>query len=414
MRIALDARRLWDGSGIGRVTELVLDVMATFGRQHEVVALVRPETDPSAKWPQAVGVVTDIPFFSKRDLYDLPQLISACRAELFIAPQFYVTPFSNVPTIRIIHDMWPLFRPDWLPTVEDLVDHFGPECHEGIADILSRFEETRREGTLFPDNSFIRSRLPVVRNNTVAYYAVAMMSIALQLSQRLITVSEYSKSEIEAIFPEVSSKLAVVHNYVVDSLFANDEEPGQRRGILHVSKLDPRKNHNGLLKALEIIRAELGPDVTLTIAGGTGYRRYSRDIINTFNSTPGVVYSGHVKDDLLLRTMYQAARVFVFPSFHEGFGIPVLEAMASGTPVVASNITAIPEVCGDAAVLVNPHDEREIADAVIAVCTDKALEKRLRKAGGGRARLFTKQRAARALREVLDQILQPSSLDRVE
>jgi glycosyltransferase involved in cell wall biosynthesis len=111
-----------------------------------------------------------------------------------------------------------------------------------------------------------------------------------------------------------------------------------------------------------------------------------------------------------LAVMYRLASVFVFPSLYEGFGLPPLEAMASGTPVVTSNVSSLPEVAGDAAVLVDPLDPEAIADGIYRVLTDETLRDTLRRRGPARARQFSWEASVRRVREIYDEVGEPSQV----
>ena len=172
-----------------------------------------------------------------------------------------------------------------------------------------------------------------------------------------------------------------------------------RRYILFLGTLSRRKNIGQLLKAWTRVQSEVDADVHLVIAGGAAAAHVFREV--GLPSFPGrTVAIGRVADDdvpLLLA----GAEVLVFPSLYEGFGLPALEAMACGTPCIASNVTSLPEVVGDAALTVSPHDVDALADALRRVLTDREYAQSLREKGLRRAALFTWEIAARRTLEVL-------------
>jgi glycosyltransferase involved in cell wall biosynthesis len=161
--------------------------------------------------------------------------------------------------------------------------------------------------------------------------------------------------------------------------------------VLSVGTLEPRKNLEAVLLALPQIRAE--HDVSLLVVGGRGWK--TGGLERRLHETPGVVPAGHVSDDELVR-LYSGAACFVFPSLAEGFGFPPLEAMACGAPVVCSDRTGLPEIVGDAALLVEPTDVEAVADAVRRVLSDEGLAGELRQRGIERARSYTWDACARA------------------
>jgi len=173
--------------------------------------------------------------------------------------------------------------------------------------------------------------------------------------------------------------------------------------ILSVGVLQTRKNTLNMLKALQTLPS----NYQLVLAGGDGYGAEAiHEFIRSESLGDRVKLLGYV-DDARLVPLYQAASVFLFPSFEEGFGIPVLEALANGVPVVTSNTSSMPEVGGDAALYVNPHDPAEIADTVVQAAEDFPLRATLIQKGLARAREFTWRRTAEATLAVYDEILRP-------
>jgi glycosyltransferase involved in cell wall biosynthesis len=192
----------------------------------------------------------------------------------------------------------------------------------------------------------------------------------------VITVSEFSRREIA----EVLGVDSVVVPGGVDERFR--PAAGQRDYVLTVATRIARKNLSALGEARRAL-AERGIEL---VAVGSG-----RAYMQAEDESPG----RYVPDDEL-PALYAGARAFVLPSLYEGFGLPVLEAMASGVPVVASDRAALPETCGDAGLLVDPSDTAALADAVVAAATDEAVRRPLVEAGLARAARFTWERTARA------------------
>jgi glycosyltransferase involved in cell wall biosynthesis len=167
--------------------------------------------------------------------------------------------------------------------------------------------------------------------------------------------------------------------------------------ILSVGTVQPRKNLKRLIQALHLLRHDHGLPHILVNAGRKGW--LYDDIFATVQELQlerDVLFLEQV-DDAALRALYTAASALAYPSLYEGFGIPPLEAMACGTPVVASNVSSIPEVVGDAGLLVDPLDHGALAAALARVLTDRALAHELRRRGFERARQFTWERQARKL-----------------
>jgi glycosyltransferase involved in cell wall biosynthesis len=159
-----------------------------------------------------------------------------------------------------------------------------------------------------------------------------------------------------------------------------------------VGTLEPRKNLPTLLRALERLRASLGEPPLLVVVGREGWGPVN--VAQQLRALDGAVrFAGHTSDEELV-ALYHAATVFVFPSLYEGFGLPVLEALAAGCPVVSTTTPSIAEAAGEAALLVDPRDHVAMAEAIASLWTDAALARRLRAAGRERAAQFSWERCA--------------------
>nr|WP_281363499.1 glycosyltransferase family 1 protein [Paenibacillus lemnae] len=157
--------------------------------------------------------------------------------------------------------------------------------------------------------------------------------------------------------------------------------------VLAVSSMSPNKNFGSIVKAIQHLNRT---DVDFVIAGGTNPKLFKEQ-----GELPeSVKYLGYVEDGEL-RSLYEHAACFVFPSFYEGFGFPPLEAMTCGCPVVASRTASIPEVCGDAAMYCDPHDWMDIARCMEQVIDDPALQIRMRTEGLEQASRFSWEKCAR-------------------
>jgi glycosyltransferase involved in cell wall biosynthesis len=226
----------------------------------------------------------------------------------------------------------------------------------------------------------------------------------------LIFISEYSRQDFLSAFDYPESRTCVIPHGVSPAFAPRDRaasrralglEPG-RPVLLHVGSEERRKNVETLLDAIaRLVRQR--PDLLLLRVGGPstrGRRRIARHGLERH-----VRYLPGLSEDQLAAA-YSAADLFVFPSFFEGFGLPVLEAMRAGCPVVAARATSIPEVTGDAALLVDPQDAPALADAIDAVLDDPARRVALARAGLARAAPFTWNRTAQqtadAYRRALD------------
>jgi glycosyltransferase involved in cell wall biosynthesis len=214
------------------------------------------------------------------------------------------------------------------------------------------------------------------------------------------------------------ARIAVIHNGADLTRFT-PEQPGEavadmraRLGIdgpylLYTARLEhPGKNHVRLLEAFAELRRRHTLPHRLVLAGGRWSGAEAIDArVTEFGLADAVILPGFVPNELL-PALYAGAEVFVFPSLFEGFGIPVLEAMASGTPVCAADTSSIPEVVGDAGLLFDPKEPAAIADALDRLLNDAALRTRLAAAGIARATGFTWDRAAAAVLDELEALAQ--------
>jgi len=239
-------------------------------------------------------------------------------------------------------------------------------------------------------------------------YMRLMTRVAARSADRIIAVSGATKVDLQRTLGIPDDKIAVIHEAVAPE-FGVAPEPSavgavvRRYGIrrpycLFVGNLEPRKNLNRLIEAFALLKARgsQGSGSHQLVLAGTRAWLYSGIFraVEAHGLASEVVFTGYVAPGDL-PALYAGAACFVFPSVYEGFGLPVLEAMSAGTPVVASRAGAIPEVAGDAALLVDAGRAPEIAEAIEAVLGDAALRARLVARGRARAQTFTWEAVAR-------------------
>jgi glycosyltransferase involved in cell wall biosynthesis len=228
-------------------------------------------------------------------------------------------------------------------------------------------------------------------------------------ARRIITVSEFSKQRIVELCGVAPDKVTVVYSGVgsqfrphsadeIDAIRAQLGLP--ERYILCVGSLEPRKNLVRLLEAWQLAQPRL-EGRSLVLVGAKGH--VFRDV-GLAEPPRGVHLAGYLTDDLL-PAVYAGAEMFVYPSLYEGFGLPVLEAMASGVPVVTSNVTALPEVAADAAATVDPLSAESISRGIESLSGDTALRRALMEKGLSRVRQFTWDQAAAETWQVLEAAL---------
>jgi glycosyltransferase involved in cell wall biosynthesis len=259
-----------------------------------------------------------------------------------------------------------------------------------------------------PDLTFISH--PEFHTLENRFAAVVALAEAACVASEIIAISDYTKAQAVELLELPDERIQVIH-LAADPSFrrlAGDDRRtdlerrlGLDRGyILTVGSLEPRKNTIGLIEAVASLPVELTENLSLAVVGPEGWlNRDIRERLQAASRDLHIRNLGYVEDGDLA-ALYSFAEVFVYPSFTEGFGLPVLEAMACGAPVVSSNSSAIPEVAGDAALLVDPHDSSAIANAIERALSDESLRLELRRRGLERAAGFSWQRTAEQTMEV--------------
>ncbi len=227
-------------------------------------------------------------------------------------------------------------------------------------------------------------------------------------SRHIITVSEFSKEEIVRHLNIPEEKITVIHGAAKESFTPGepDRELLRFKGIdrpfiLGLGSLEPRKNFRKLLEAYGTLAGGTNRELDLVIVGGSyqAFRDAGLDLEDVRG--PGRVILPGYLDDREVINLYRAAEIFVFPSLYEGFGLPPLEAMACGTPVVAAKRASIPEVCGDAALYCDPEDPDSIAEGMMTLLDDTGLRSDMKVRGERRASLFTFDETARRVDELI-------------
>lgn len=356
MRVAVDARALLGQStGIGTYTRGISRALAARGGTEVGLFTPRRVDDP----PALDGSVS---FHADRHRFGtiwvqttLPARAAAWRADVLLAALTIGPARGDVPLVSVVHDLTALTHPEW-------------HAARTLVGFLPLWEKT------------------------------------VERAARFLCVSESTARELCARYPEARARVAVARNGV-DEEFRPLADPAAadrtrrrfsagRRFILYLGTLEPRKDVETLVAACERLWARRRARPDLVLAGGPGWkarplqRRIARSAFRDKIHVAGYAAQPQAID------LFRAAEAFVYPSLAEGFGLPVAEAMACGTPVVASDIEALREVAGDAAFFAAPRDVAGFAREIERLLEDEQARETLRAAGERRAALFTWKEAA--------------------
>lgn len=368
MRVGIDGRVLMGRKTGDRTYALGLlrGLLDLDGRPRIVVMLNRePDASVRETLPGVEFAVRERPGGYLWTLMALPRLAAETRIDLLHVQ--YMTPFTApCPAITTIHDVSFRLHPEWFPLRHRVVmNTFIPRSIRAAAAVIAPSEATAAD---------IRREYACSSAKThVTPYAAP---------------PEFSGRPPEDAMRSCLDGLGIERPY-----------------MLYVGNLQPRKNVARLLRAFAQARTDAGFAHRLVIVGQAGWHcgQELRELRRA-EAAGHALHAGYV-DDESLPAFYAGADAFLFPSLMEGFGLPVLEAMAMGTPVLTSNTSSLPEVAGGAALLVPPHDEHEIAEGISALASDQRLRSRLREAGLARAAQFSWRRTAEATVEVYRTVL---------
>jgi len=368
LKIAIDARKLRD-YGIGTYIRNLLRHLSRIDSRTEYVLFCRGADCAATEelGDNFRAVPEPARPYSASEQLRIPMDLRREGIDLFHAPHYVLPPLTPCKSVVTIHDCIHLRFPQYLP-------------------------------------------------NRLAYaYARSSLWFATHRSNRVLTVSEASKRDILRYFHVPEGKIDVIYN-AIDERFGEPPAPEEIERVrdryqlnapyvLYAGNIKPHKNLERLIEAFHMLRRGDLEHVKMLIIGDE-ISKYAtlRRAVHRYKLHKHVRFFGFVPDKTLA-VFYRLARAFVFPSLYEGFGLPPLEAMASGTPVITSNISSLPEVVGDAALLIDPYDASAIADAMRRVLLDSDLRDDLRQRGLRRVSEFSWERSVRRVREIYEEVL---------
>jgi glycosyltransferase involved in cell wall biosynthesis len=242
------------------------------------------------------------------------------------------------------------------------------------------------------------------------------MNRSCNRADTIITISQFSKSEIVKYLAVPKEKIVVMPCGVDFEFFRPDYSTEEIQTIkdkysinsdyiLYLGTLEPRKNIEKLIDAYQLLKSRNNDIPKLVIAGRKGWQYNSIfQKVNEYRLINDIIFTGYLSEQDT-PVLMKGAHAFVFPSIYEGFGMPPLEAMACGTPVITSNVASLPEVVGDAALLVNPFSVESIAEAIGKIIQDECLRTSLSQKGLIHASSFSWDRSAKIVLDVYNNLL---------
>jgi len=372
LRIAVNTRLLLKDKleGIGWFSYESLKRMAIAHPEHEFIFIFdRPYSEEfifaENVTPVVVGPPARHPF-----LYVLWFEISVARvlrkynADVFLSTDGYLSLSTKVPSIAVLHDLNFEYYPKDLPLLD------------------------------------------------LWYYKYFFPKFARK-AERIITVSEYSKQDIHRLYNIANNKIDVAYNGVKEDYFAIDDNAKKEvkqqytdgeNYFVFVGALHPRKNLVGLFKAFDYCKEQNNTKTKLVIVGSKQW--WTKSIRNAYNSMANkadVVFTGHLTTDKLNKIVASSIAM-TYVSYFEGFGIPIVEAFKAETAVITSNVTSMPEVAGDAAIIVDPFDYKDIAAAMQKVESQAEFRNKLIAKGKERAKLFSWDNTASVIWETITKV----------
>ena len=302
--------------------------------------------------------------------FSLSRILKKLKPDIFISPDGFLPLSVNIPCIPVIHDLNFFHRPNDLPRM--------------------------------------------VRNYYIRYFPKFA-----EKATRIITVSEYSRRDIAESYGIDPKNIDVVYNGAkkifkpateIEKTETKKRFSSHKDYFVYAGSLHPRKNISALLHAFEDFKRETGSDKKLILAGETLFESPEmKKKLKHMDFRKDVILTGKIStEDMYL--LISSATAMTFVSFYEGFGIPVLESMQCGVPVIVSNVTSIPEVAGDAALYIDPSLPKTITNAMKQITTDTRLRENLIEKGFVQSRKFNWDKTAKAVWNSVEKVLKGEKL----
>lgn len=370
MKIVIDCR-MWNESGVGRyIRNLVVNLQVLDSKNEYFLILLKKDILGLELKKNFHKVVGDFKWYGVTEQIRLPRILRLINADLVHFPHF------NVPIFY-----WGKF----VVTIHDLIhQHFQMRrstTHDPLTYKIKHFGYT----TVFK-NAIRKSKEILVPSNYVKDLLINEWDVE---GKKVVVTPEAVDHKLYTIVNSLSQNKAkrILEKFGVMSAY-----------VFYLGNAHPHKNVEGLIRVFLILKKNY-KELQLVLSGSDHY--FWQKIKNKYQNK-GIIYTGYVTDQELV-TIYKNAKCFVMPSFEEGFGIPILEAMALGCPVVSSNTASLPEVGGDAVLYFNPKDQGDMVEKINMVLKSEKLRKDLIEKGMERVGLFSWEELAKETLEVYKQ-----------
>jgi glycosyltransferase involved in cell wall biosynthesis len=367
MRIGFDAKWLFSGNPSGRiVVRNLLENLSLNGKDHEIFVFLK-KSERGIKFPYDAPNFHPVYVWGKNNFlsnfFVIP--VKAYSLKLDICVFQYFSPlFANFKKINFIYDVIFKSNPEYFSLIERI--YFSP------MKILARLSHGVCTGSESEKKRLLKYGFSTGEKITIIYNGVT-------------NDFKPKENQDKSLLNEVSGKYNLPEKF-----------------LLYVGRLNERKNLSNLVKSITFLK---NPSIKLVLAGAYDWKKSNlRTLTTNLGLEKRVIFTGFVEDKYLA-PLYSLAKIFCYVSFDEGFGLPPLEAMASGVPVVVADTGSLPEICSDAGHYADPSKPEEIAQQIDLLLKDKQLYLEKRKLGLERAKFFTWEKAAKKILIVCENTL---------
>jgi len=364
MKIGIDAR-FYQEAGIGRYIRNLIKNLALLDRKNEYFIFLLDKDFNKVNLPENFHKVrANFGWYGLQEQIRLPRLLDKYDLDLIHFPHF------NIPIF---------YRGKFVVTIHDLIhQHFN-------------MQRATTHGSL----SYKLKQLGYKK----------VFQHAIKKSSKILVPSQFVKGQLVSGWNVDSDKIVVTPEAVDDKIFSIKRKV--KRGvpspyIFYLGNAHPHKNVEGLIKAYLLLKKK-NPNLNLVLSGQD---HYFWERVKIENQQPGIIYTGYVTDEEAI-ALLKSADVYVQPSFEEGFGLPLLEAFAVGTPVVSSNAGSLPEVGGEASLYFNPYSVDDMADIIAKVLGSEDLQKNLTRKGLERVKQFSWEKLAKQTLQIYESCHRP-------